>query len=1161
MFGGQGIASGQAEATPALTDFNMLPAQTSQSAQDILVPYFAGINRIKTMWVSPVLNVNTQEVKTSGGGGKGTQSASSGQFKYFADLVAIIAMGPADNLWQVIIDNTLAFDGLIVNPGTEYTEVSLGQWGSMRLSWGNPNQNAPSAFNLGGYQYGGQRGKIRAEFRQLYFGSVGRTSIPSIEFIIERYPDVPGFSHAHPVTAFSRSGVNPIAVIYEILTNVRYGLGLDPAFFDIPFINASMQSLAGMGLYISPLYDTQQPVRSVIQDLCQYFDGFVRKVNGLIQIGFYTHSSLNGSGAPSLNYDSFLPPGVKFTAVGYTGTVNEVIMTHVNNATFYQPNSIRASDAAARLITTIPRNVSIQRPFLTDPSIAKAYVEEYLRFNANPLVTGSGDVKKESMYTIYPGDLALIQAGDYGAQVLCRITRKSWGEDINGKCSIEFEQERGSFDSKYSAPKEYPDLNFYINPSQIKAAMIIQLPSAINNGTTVQVAVLAERATTTDMGFVTWISDDNSIFDSTHQATTFAIHGVMQSSLASNIPQLTFDGVGFVVKLTGIDTARVQAQNSQAMYNYSTLVFIDKEIMSLQNVTALGNGNFRITVLRGIYGSDSVGHDPGSQVWFIERNLLVPISWLPFTLGDTFYFKIQVYTHFSVFDLSSSSTIAFTISSINASLLGPTNLVVGTDGTYVIFNWVLDPSPQVFGYEIRYGIVGSNWQQASHAIEGIRSAHSVTMHIPPGEWVFYVTSYDQFFNHSANIASYTFTVPLLFVLVEENYGNPQHFIDTGGQIDQGYGNGTFVNCFVHPTAYVLVPVSGSLASDGTPEDNFFDIFDEFVIDPPALCSFTSPVLDSLGSGTNIRSSIVVNEYLWGFSGIPVAGQDLLRALSLQWDGVTIVNGVVHPISDVVVPKSSRLASYVPSLGDGFETFDNFVLDPLTPTTVTYVEDAGEVAPMAVTLSSSFNNGPGLDNPNSSATISHSSNNVTFIQDLSGVGSISETLISRYIQYQTSLNDLVDVGTIATMQSDTLVGPPNYWTIIDGQMRSSPDGTTFGPWQLVSSNFISDRYVQFMASWNPYGGPWPTGISSIWMLLDAPSSVQNKSFVSISAGGTTVTFDPPFRLQLPPVIATIVGSSALFPIVTAQSLTAFTVKVFNQSGSDVGGIINWSAEGV
>jgi hypothetical protein len=953
------------------------------------------------------------------------------------------------------------------------------------------------------------------------------------------------------------------------MSNVRYGLGIPSGKFNIPYIQDQINKLFFNFIWISPLIDSQQPFRTVIQDLCQYFDGFVRKVNGLIQIGFYTHASTNTAGVNVLNFDYFLPPGVKFRPVGYSGTINEVMMTSNNAANFFNKNTIRAADSASRLITGQARNAQIDRPYIVDPDVAKGYVEEFLRFNSNPLVTGSGDVTKERMYDIKVGDLALIEAGDFGAKVLARITSKTIGEDSSGKCTIEFEQERGTYDSAYSAPKAYPDITPYVNPAQILHAKIVQLPGPLRDvSTSIQIAILAERQSTVDFGFIAWVSDDDVIFDQMSSiGNYFAIMGTITQG-SSGAAQLNVATPAFVAQLVGVDGRTIPNLSAAEAIDGTILIFVDKEIMSLQNIVALGNDTYYVTAIRGMYGSSIREHTPGAQAWFIRRANIRPLSWQPFILGQTYYFKLQTYTQFQLFDLASASVFAFTIGSINAALLGPTNFLVGSDpsDTYVVFNWVNDASPGVEGYEIRYGALGILWPQAKTLITGVNSSHNVTLVVPPGEWTFFVTDYDTFFNYSPNILSYDFTVKKLFTLVEFNYGPAQHFVDTKfGAIQDdawGDGNSTFVNCFVHPSRYVLVPIDQNPASFVPPGGDGFEIFDQFVTKPPVFCSFTSPVMDSLGQDTNIRSSIAVYEYLWQFSDEPFSGFQYLKSLPPSWDNTTIQNGVVHPTNYAIVPKSSRLASFIPSGGDGFEVFNTFVVDPLTPTEVFFVQDVLSVSPVLSALSTDFRNGPmATGNVLSSASIYYSNNAATWIKAATGVGAIESTEIARYVLYQALLDNSENVGFLKSMTVDTENATSRFWAPLNDYLRTSKDGFIFTDWSPVGSTFTSDRYNQYHVNWNPYGGIWPVSVSSVWILLDGPSSTQQAAARVVPLGGATFFFNPAYRIQVPTIHVTLVAPTAGFPIIVAQGLTSFTVKVFNQTGTDVGGTINWIAEGI
>jgi hypothetical protein len=72
-------------------------------------------------------------------------------------------------------------------------------------------------------------------------------------------------------------------------------------------------------------------------------------------------------------------------------------------------------------------------------------------------------------------------------------------------------------------------------------------------------------------------------------------------------------------------------------------------------------------------------------------------------------------------------------------------------------------------------------------------------------------------------------------------------------------------------------------------------------------------------------------------------------------------------------------------------------------------------------------------------------------------------------------------------------------------------------------------------------------------------IETSAGVTIGAGGTAVSFPAPFHAA-PQVVATCISNSAL--TVTAASVTATgcTFHVWNSSGADVGGTINYTATG-
>ena len=240
-----------------------------------------------------------------------------------------------------------------------------------------------------------------------------------------------------------------------------------------------------------------------------------------------------------------------------------------------------------------------------------------------------------------------------------------------------------------------------------------------------------------------------------------------------------------------------------------------------------------------------------------------------------------------------------------------------------------------------------------------------------------------------------------------------------------------------------------------------------------------------------------------------------------------------------------------------------MVEPLTPTTVSFVQDVLSVGPVRSALNTDFRNGPmATGNVLSSAFISYSNDAATWIQSATGVGAIESSQITRYVRYQAQMDNSADTGLLRSMTVETDFATTNFWSPLNGSLRTSKDGVTYTDWMhQVGSTFTSQRYSQFRVEWNPYAGLWPVSVSSVWILLDAPSSTQQATAAVVPAGGTTFAFNPAYRMQPPTIHLTLIAPAAGFPVIIAQGLLAFTVKVFNQAGTDVGGTINWIAEGI
>ena len=90
----------------------------------------------------------------------------------------------------------------------------------------------------------------------------------------------------------------------------------------------------------------------------------------------------------------------------------------------------------------------------------------------------------------------------------------------------------------------------------------------------------------------------------------------------------------------------------------------------------------------------------------------------------------------------------------------------------------------------------------------------------------------------------------------------------------------------------------------------------------------------------------------------------------------------------------------------------------------------------------------------------------------------------------------------------------------------------------------------------------TGVASLTAfkpIADVADRTEKAEAVTIAVAGTTITYAERFHV-IPNIQVSASGASALFPVKSAEAVTGFTVKVYDSGGVDVGGTVDWQANG-
>lgn len=153
----------------------------------------------------------------------------------------------------------------------------------------------------------------------------------------------------------------------------------------------------------------------------------------------------------------------------------------------------------------------------------------------------------------------------------------------------------------------------------------------------------------------------------------------------------------------------------------------------------------------------------------------------------------------------------------------------------------------------------------------------------------------------------------------------------------------------------------------------------------------------------------------------------------------------------------------------------------------------------------------------------------------------------------------DIGNAATagisVDQFLFVLPAGVSATLD--FRYSVNGTDWSPWSSFSECTKTFRYLEFRMNLTTTDVAKTPEVTRFMVAIDVPDIDRNNRVV-VNVGGTFVPFGYTYNLT-PKVVATAIGAG-LIADVSNVTTTGFTGKVFNRSGTDVGGEINWISRG-
>lgn len=894
--------------------------------------------------------------------------------------------------------------------------------------------------------------------------------------------------------------VNVMDVMADFLNNANYGA----LFPYLGSITAAWNYCQANGLFISPVFNTQQPAHKSLLQLAMIANIGLVWSGGVLKVIPYGDSTVTGNGATytpnvvpiyDLADDDFQLSNndpVMVTRKRQADAFNSVQVEYLNRSNQYNIEPATVTDQA---------NVEAYGSRAMQPiSLHEVCVPTVAKLIAQTVLQRELYIRNEYTFVLSwkycllePMDVVTLTDAALGLNKI-PVRIKSVEENYDGLLTIIAEE----MPYGVAQPAQYPQTggagfspNFNISPPNTNAPIIFAPP--IELATSTLELWLAACGPVGWGGCNVWASSDGNTYKQVGTMHGGSRMGVLSAALAAGADP-DFANTAHVDLTMSLGQMFSGTRSDADLLH--TLCYVDGELISYQNAALTAANKYDLSYLhRGAYHSPITAHAIGANFARLDDAIFK----LPYTaeqIGNTLYVKLQAFNPYQggLQDLATLTPIATVIPAPPAPA-NVNNFAAQQSGNVVVFSWNPVQDFALKGYDIGYAYQGeTNWANFILLTETARGTEMTNAAVPPGTWVFGIRAKDVIGQLSPVISTFNLIVTNASPLV------------ANVQQDPGWA-GALASMVAHYTG-VLVPMGTKTCDQYTQ------------LTAPA----SAPTLSTVtGGALGARTYYVKTSYK------SAGGETLASAES----SITITAGNLLVVTSP--PNVTGAIGWDVYVGTstGAETEQNIALLPLGSSW--QEPNTGLIAGSALPAA----NGTGWEVFN------------LFVPD--PVTSCSYTTPTVDTGYDSTLR-VYAISTINMGYGQT--GNINGALSLDAWLNGGSDSGVYTPWTIGQLNM---RYMKQRMTLNGIVAGAVPVISAFSSLADTTPVIENIASVTVAPGGTVVTFPQPYHTP-PFVLPSAIGTTAL--TANASNVTAqnCTIHIFNSSGTDVGGTATYTATG-
>jgi hypothetical protein len=441
-------------------------------------------------------------------------------------------------------------------------------------------------------------------------GYIGTTPIiRPMHFVVKRMPQLMSSYYSGGLNG----DANPAEMIFEILTNQDWGLGLPESQIDISSFRTAAGILKNEKFGLSMTWDQVSTIESVIDEILRHIDAelFVS-----LTTGQYTLQLIRDN-QESDNTIQLNPSNVirleSFQRASWDETTNEVRVNFNDREKDFQPSTAAMQDLANYHQQQKIVSQQVQYPGCSNQQLAAKLALRDLRALSLPLAKVSLTTNRVA-HSVLPGHIALWDWPDLGIQGMrLRIAKVGYGDLLNGEITLSAVQDVfGLPDTTYSQPQTSGWQSPIERPLPIIHQRVIQAPKEMleqhigfDNTDAIYLMTLAARPNKGSLSYQVETQLGNEPFETVDENVLFTPIVLLSTDINESALEIDVNG----------DIELDQKSKNK-------IALIDDEWISFSKF----EDGIISGIKRGICQSEIAVHTSGNLVWFIvdEQYGLLP---------------------------------------------------------------------------------------------------------------------------------------------------------------------------------------------------------------------------------------------------------------------------------------------------------------------------------------------------------------------------------------------------------------------------------------------------------------------------------------------------------------------------------------------------------